>query len=55
MQPCPELIELVLQNYEHEASGEILEVLQTSYSRQEGMTVGSLQTPSAASSVEPPA
>jgi hypothetical protein len=25
-QPCPELIELVLQNYEQEASGEILDL-----------------------------
>ena len=39
MQPCTELKNLVLQNYEKEASGEILEVVRSSYSRQEGVTV----------------
>ena len=38
MQACAELKNLVLQNYEKEASGKILEVLR-SYSHQEGVTV----------------
>ena len=38
MQPCPEPRNLVLQNYEKEASGEILEVVGR-YSQQEGVTV----------------
>jgi hypothetical protein len=38
MQPCDDLKNLVLQNYEKEASGKILEVLR-SYSHQEGVTV----------------
>jgi len=39
MQPCAELNNLVFQNYEKEASGEILEVFRNSYSHQEGVTV----------------
>jgi hypothetical protein len=39
MQPCAELKNLVLQNYEKEASGEVLEVVRSSYSHQEGVTV----------------
>jgi len=39
MQPCPELKNLVLQNYEKEASGKILEVVRSSYSHQEGVTL----------------
>jgi ketosteroid isomerase-like protein len=39
MQPCAELKNLVLQNYEKEASGKIFEVVSSSYSRQEGVTL----------------
>jgi hypothetical protein len=39
MQPCPELKNLVLQNFEKEASGKILEVVSSTYSRQQGATV----------------
>ena len=39
MRPCAELKNLVLQNYEKEASGKILEVVRGSYSRQKGATV----------------
>jgi adenylate cyclase len=39
MQPCPELKQIVLQNFEREHSGEILEVVRSTYSRQQGVTV----------------
>lgn len=39
MQPCPELKNLVLKNFEKEFSGKILEVVQGTYSRQEGVTL----------------
>ncbi len=39
MQPCDELKNLVLQNYEKLASGKVLEVVRSSYSHQEGATV----------------
>jgi hypothetical protein len=39
MQPCPELKNLILQNYEKEASGKVLEVVTSSYSHQEGVTL----------------
>ncbi|OGO65577.1 MAG: hypothetical protein A2029_08355 [Chloroflexi bacterium RBG_19FT_COMBO_47_9] len=39
MQPCDELKKLVLQNLEKEASGKIIEVVQSSYSHQEGALI----------------
>jgi len=39
MQPSDELKNLVLQNYEKEASGKILEVVRSTYSHQESVTV----------------
>jgi len=42
MQPCDELKNLVFQNFAKEASGKIIEVVQSSYSHQEGaMIIGS--------------
>ncbi len=39
MQPCPELREILLRNLEMEGFGKILEVVESSYSQQEGATV----------------
>jgi hypothetical protein len=39
MQPCDELKNLVLQNLEKEGSGKIIEVVQSSYSHQEGALI----------------
>ena len=39
MQPCEELRNLVLKNYENEALGRVHEVVTDSYSHQEGTTV----------------
>jgi len=42
MQPCDEIKNLVFQNFAKEASGKIIEVVQSSYSHQEGaMIIGS--------------
>jgi len=39
MQPCDELRDLVLGNYEKEGAGKVLEVVKNTYSHQEGAIV----------------
>ena len=39
MQPCDELKNLVLKNFQKEASGKIIEVVQSSYSHELGATI----------------
>jgi hypothetical protein len=39
MQPCDELKDILLQNFQKEGTGKIIEVVQNSYSHEEGATI----------------